>query len=51
MSDIRRPLTYSESGVDIDAGNRIVERIRPFARRPAVPAPTRKSADSAACST
>jgi phosphoribosylformylglycinamidine cyclo-ligase len=32
MSDSRKPLTYSESGVDIDVGNRIVDRIRPFAR-------------------
>jgi phosphoribosylformylglycinamidine cyclo-ligase len=31
MSD-RKPLTYAESGVDIDVGNRIVDRIRPFAR-------------------
>jgi phosphoribosylformylglycinamidine cyclo-ligase len=33
MSDSRKPLTYSESGVNIDVGNRIVDRIRPFARR------------------
>ncbi len=33
MSDSRKPLTYTESGVDIDVGNRIVDRIRPFARR------------------
>jgi phosphoribosylformylglycinamidine cyclo-ligase len=32
MSDSRKPLTYVESGVDIDVGNRIVDRIRPFAR-------------------
>jgi phosphoribosylformylglycinamidine cyclo-ligase len=32
MSESRKPLTYSESGVDIDVGNRIVDRIRPFAR-------------------
>jgi phosphoribosylformylglycinamidine cyclo-ligase len=32
MSDNRKPLTYAESGVDIDVGNRIVNRIRPFAR-------------------
>src|ERR1700723_4767508 len=32
MSDSRKPLTYAESGVDIDVGNRIVDRIRPFAR-------------------
>jgi phosphoribosylformylglycinamidine cyclo-ligase len=32
MSETRKPLTYAESGVDIDVGNRIVDRIRPFAR-------------------
>jgi len=32
MSESRKPLTYAQSGVDIDAGNRIVDRIRPFAR-------------------
>ena len=32
MSKSRQPLTYAESGVDIDVGNRIVDRIRPFAR-------------------
>jgi phosphoribosylformylglycinamidine cyclo-ligase len=32
MSESRKPLTYAESGVDIDAGNRIVDRIRPLAR-------------------
>jgi phosphoribosylformylglycinamidine cyclo-ligase len=32
MSEIRKPLTYAESGVDIDVGNRIVDRIRPLAR-------------------
>jgi phosphoribosylformylglycinamidine cyclo-ligase len=32
MSESREPLTYAESGVDIDVGNRIVDRIRPFAR-------------------
>ena len=31
MSESRKPLTYAESGVDIDVGNRIVDRIRPFA--------------------
>ena len=33
MSESQRPLTYAQSGVDIDVGNRIVDRIRPFARR------------------
>lgn len=32
MPDSRKPLTYAESGVDINVGNRIVDRIRPFAR-------------------
>jgi len=32
MPESRKPLTYAQSGVDIDAGNRIVDRIRPFAR-------------------
>jgi phosphoribosylformylglycinamidine cyclo-ligase len=33
MPESRKPLTYAEAGVDIDVGNRIVDRIRPFARR------------------
>ena len=33
MSENQKPLTYAESGVDIDVGNRIVDRIRPFASR------------------
>jgi phosphoribosylformylglycinamidine cyclo-ligase len=32
MSESPKPLTYAESGVDIDTGNRIVDRIRPLAR-------------------
>ena len=32
MPDSPKPLTYAESGVDIDVGNRIVDRIRPLAR-------------------
>jgi phosphoribosylformylglycinamidine cyclo-ligase len=32
MSESRKPLTYAESGVDIDVGNRIVDQIRPLAR-------------------
>ena len=32
MSDSRKSLTYADAGVDIDAGNRLVDRIRPLAR-------------------
>jgi phosphoribosylformylglycinamidine cyclo-ligase len=32
MSDKGRGLTYAEAGVDIDAGNRMVELIKPFVR-------------------
>ena len=32
MSDSRKPLTYADAGVDIDAGNRLVDRIKPLAR-------------------
>lgn len=34
MSDAphRKPLTYREAGVDIDAGNALVDRIKPFAK-------------------
>src|SRR5580700_118414 len=41
MPDDRKPLTYAQSGVDIDVGNRIVDRIRPLARA------TRRSGASA----
>jgi phosphoribosylformylglycinamidine cyclo-ligase len=41
MSESRKPLTYAESGVDVDRGNRIVDRIRPLARA------TRRSGASA----
>jgi phosphoribosylformylglycinamidine cyclo-ligase len=30
---LRTPLSYRDSGVDIDAGDALVERIKPFARR------------------
>lgn len=33
MSDTKRPLTYRDAGVDIDAGNELVERIKPIAKR------------------
>ena len=38
-------LTYAEAGVDIDAGNRMVELIRPLVRATAAPAPTPRSAE------
>src|SRR5271170_1932397 len=41
MPENRNPLTYADSGVDIDGGNRIVDRIRPLARA------TRRSGASA----
>lgn len=33
MSDAKNGLTYADAGVDIDAGNALVERIKPAARR------------------
>ena len=32
MPESRKPLTYSDAGVDIDAGARLVDRIKPLAR-------------------
>ena len=32
MTDRRNGLTYAESGVDIDAGEALVERLKPLAR-------------------
>ena len=37
MTDRRNGLTYAEAGVDIDAGNALVERIKPAAARTARP--------------
>ncbi len=34
---IKNGLTYADSGVDIDAGNSLVERIKPAAKRTARP--------------
>ncbi|ASK34427.1 phosphoribosylformylglycinamidine cyclo-ligase [Alcanivorax sp. N3-2A] len=33
MSEQKRPLTYRDAGVDIDAGNELVQRIKPIAKR------------------
>ncbi|ARB46300.1 phosphoribosylformylglycinamidine cyclo-ligase [Alloalcanivorax xenomutans] len=33
MSEQKRPLTYRDAGVDIDAGNELVKRIKPVAKR------------------
>ena len=37
MTDQKRPLTYRDAGVDIDAGNELVKRIAPGAKRPRRP--------------
>lgn len=37
MSDRKSGMTYAEAGVDIDAGNALVERIKPAAKRTARP--------------
>ncbi len=33
MTEQKRPLTYRDAGVDIDAGNELVKRIAPVAKR------------------
>lgn len=33
MTDARNAITYADAGVDIDAGNALIERIKPAARR------------------
>ncbi|MEM9438338.1 MAG: phosphoribosylformylglycinamidine cyclo-ligase, partial [Pseudomonadota bacterium] len=33
MGDGKNGITYAEAGVDIDAGNALVERIKPAAKR------------------
>ena len=33
MSDGKNGITYADAGVDIDAGNALVERIKPAAKR------------------
>ncbi|MDF1780136.1 MAG: phosphoribosylformylglycinamidine cyclo-ligase [Alcanivoracaceae bacterium] len=37
MTDEKRPLSYRDAGVDIDAGNALVKRISPIAKRTARP--------------
>ena len=37
MSTIKNGITYADAGVDIDAGNELVERIKPAAKRTARP--------------
>src|SRR4026209_937493 len=37
MAENRRGLTYAQAGVDIDAGNRLVELIKPLVRATARP--------------
>ena len=50
MVERKNGLTYADSGVDIDAGNRLVDLIKPMVRATARPEPKPKSAVSAACS-
>ena len=47
MAEKERGLTYAQAGVDIDAGNRMVELIKPLVRATARPGRTPKSAASA----
>ncbi len=52
MSDTgKNGLTYSDAGVDIDAGNLMVEKIKPAVRSTRRPGPMARLAVSAACST
>ena len=52
MSDQANGLTYAGAGVDIDAGEALVDAIKPLARaRPPARALRRASAASAPCST
>ncbi len=48
--NVRTAITYRDAGVDIDAGNALVEAIKPLARPRAGRAPMPISAASAACS-
>jgi phosphoribosylaminoimidazole (AIR) synthetase len=51
MADPKNGLTYADAGVDIDAGNEMVNRIKPLVRRRGGRAPMARSAALAACST
>jgi phosphoribosylaminoimidazole (AIR) synthetase len=44
-------LTYAQAGVDIDAGNLMVEKIKPLVRSTRAPVRTERLAALAACST
>jgi phosphoribosylformylglycinamidine cyclo-ligase len=33
MTDAKNGLTYADAGVDIDAGNALIDRIKPAAKR------------------
>ncbi len=46
-----QPMTYRSAGVDIDAGNALVEAIKPFVKQTARAGATARLADLAACST
>ena len=51
MSDRPNGLTYAQAGVDIDAGDALVERIKPLAQATRRPAPRLRWAASARSST
>lgn len=50
MTERKHGLTYADSGVDIDAGNRLVDLIKPMVRATARAGADSRSAASAACS-
>ena len=50
MAERKNGLTYADSGVDIDAGNRLVDLIKPMVRATARPGTEPKSAALAGCS-
>ena len=51
MTDRPNGLTYAQAGVDIDAGNALIERIKPLAKATRRPGADAASAASAPCST